>query len=211
MAPRVVLTAEQRHVLTGLTHDPATPGRVAQRARIVLLAARRRSLAAIAHDVGMSTSSVHTWLTRFLQDGVAGLVVLPRTGPQPLYDAAAREFIANVARRSPTAVGLPDAAWTLDLLRTYLRAQHGFTVSRSCLHELLRAGAINWDVPSAPAAGVDTSAIAAPIVLRRVSAAGRAPRRPRRANQGRAAAASGGAATLHTDLPARALEPNCDL
>lgn len=165
MAERFALTSAQRQALAALVRNPETSLRVLQRAQIVYLAAQGRTIPEIAREAGTSAATARTWLARFARAGVLGLVDLQRPGPRPLYDAATRATIARVASRAPSAFGFPDPTWTLDTLHSYLQSNHGVTISRSRLHDLLRDTAIDWRSPDATAGrdrGAATTVAAAP-------------------------------------------------
>ena len=76
----MVLREGDREVLVRLTR--ATSGRagLAQRARIVLLAAEGASNTRIAEMVGVSRPTVLDWRGRYAREGLAGLEDDPRSG-----------------------------------------------------------------------------------------------------------------------------------
>lgn len=59
---------------------------MAQRARIVLLAAEGMSNTAIAALVGVSRPTVITWRARYVESGIAALGDLPRSGRPLVID-----------------------------------------------------------------------------------------------------------------------------
>lgn len=80
-SPRVVeLTVAGRAVLVRLTRSPSVTAGLAQRARIVLLAADGLPIRQIAPTVGVDRNVVRRWLDRFRAEGLAGLPDRPRSG-----------------------------------------------------------------------------------------------------------------------------------
>lgn len=80
-SPRVVeLTTENRATLVQLTRRPTVAAGLAQRARIVLLAADGLPIRQIAPTVGVDRNVVRRWLDRFRAEGVDGLTDRPRPG-----------------------------------------------------------------------------------------------------------------------------------
>jgi transposase-like protein len=80
-SPRAVdLTAEVRATLVQLTRRPTVAAALAQRARIVLLAADGLAVRHIVRLVGMDRNAVRRWLDRFRAEGIDGLGDRPRPG-----------------------------------------------------------------------------------------------------------------------------------
>ena len=81
VAPKIVLTEEQRDALTSCSRGRCTSVRLAQRARIVLLAADDYENQEIAEELGVSRLTVARWRSRFAKSGLAGIEKdLPRGG-----------------------------------------------------------------------------------------------------------------------------------
>ena len=89
---------------------------VAQRARIVLLAAERVSNAEIGRRVGVSRPTVLTWRGRYEQLGIAGLGDLDRSGRPPVIDDLA-VVVATLAA-PPESLGVTH--WSARLLGKHL-------------------------------------------------------------------------------------------
>jgi transposase len=97
---------------------------------LVLLAAERKSDQTIAHQLGLSHSTVYRWRSRFATERLAGLEERPRRGRPPRYTEANRaRVISTVCTEGP-----PDGAthWTVRSL-----AQHT-GVPRETVHRILR-------------------------------------------------------------------------
>lgn len=66
VAPTIVLTVEQENELTRLARSRRTSVRLAQRARIALLAAQGRQNKDIAEQLGIGRVQVARWRERYL-------------------------------------------------------------------------------------------------------------------------------------------------
>ena len=81
VAPKIVLTEEQREGLARWSRGRRTSVRLAQRARIVLLAAEDYENQEIAADLDVTKRTVGRWRSRFAKSGLAGIERdLPRGG-----------------------------------------------------------------------------------------------------------------------------------
>ena len=84
IAPAITLGPEQRTLLESQARSRSLPVRVAERARIVLLAASGQPDKEIAAVMAVTPKKVSRWRKRFLALGVAGLQKdAPRPGRKP--------------------------------------------------------------------------------------------------------------------------------
>src|SRR6266404_8339348 len=89
VAPTIVLTVEQENELTRLARSRRTSVRLAQRARIVLLAAQGLQNKDIAEQLGIGRVQVARWRERYLECGLQGIERdLPRGAPPVKVDVA---------------------------------------------------------------------------------------------------------------------------
>ena len=89
VAPKIVLTDEAQTELTKLARSGRTSVRLAQRARIVLLASQGLENKEIAQEVGVGRVAVARWRQRYLDTGLDGIERdLPRGAPPVKVDAA---------------------------------------------------------------------------------------------------------------------------
>lgn len=89
VAPQIVLTDEAQTELTKLARSGRTSVRLAQRARIVLLASQGLENKEIAQEVGVGRVAVARWRQRYLDAGLQGIERdLPRGAPPVKVDAA---------------------------------------------------------------------------------------------------------------------------
>jgi transposase len=112
-ATRVRLSRGTRSELEGLLRASTTEQRMAQRARIILLAAKGGSSRAIAREVGMQPRIVSKWRMRFAADGIDALKDKARPGAKPVYSEATGKRILSILDR-PVPAGR--ARWTGDLV-----------------------------------------------------------------------------------------------
>ena len=102
VAPEIVLTEEQRTELTRLSRSGRTSVRLAQRARIVLLAAQGLQNKDIAEELGIGRVQVARWRERYLQAGVQGIERdLPRGAPPVKVNVA--ELVQLTTQSKPAA------------------------------------------------------------------------------------------------------------
>ncbi|MFO0146417.1 MAG: helix-turn-helix domain-containing protein, partial [Betaproteobacteria bacterium] len=73
IATAIALTDEQKAELTRLSRSGRTSVRLAQRARIVLLAAQGLQNKQIAEQLGIGRVQVARWRDRYLQAGLEGI------------------------------------------------------------------------------------------------------------------------------------------
>ena len=89
VAPAIELTDEQEVELIRLARSKRTSVRLAQRARIVLLAAQRLRSKDIAEQIGIGRVQVARWRARYLESGLQGIERdLPRGAPPVKVDVA---------------------------------------------------------------------------------------------------------------------------
>lgn len=87
VAPEIILTDAERVELTKLVRSGRTSVRLAQRARIVLLAAQGLQNQAIAEQLGVGRVQVSRWRTRYAAARLAGIERdLPRGAPPAKVD-----------------------------------------------------------------------------------------------------------------------------
>jgi transposase len=116
-APALVLREGDRERLQALTRSSTVPAGLAQRARIVLLAADGESNTVIAAKIGVSRPTVLAWRQRYQSKGLAGLDDEPRSGRPRAIDRA--HVIAVTLAPPPAKYGVTH--WSSRLLARHLR------------------------------------------------------------------------------------------
>lgn len=116
VAPRIVLTDEERARLEALAISRNGDARLAQRAHIILLAAQGVQNKTIAQQLGVGRAQVARWRERYAQSRVAGIEHdLPRGAPPIRVDVA-----KLVTLTTQDSAGSP-RAWTTRSLAAELR------------------------------------------------------------------------------------------
>ncbi|ATD73102.1 IS630 family transposase [Gordonia sp. 1D] len=122
----MVLREGDRERLISWTRSTTIRAGLAQRARIVLLAAEGVSNAQIAVEVATTTTSVWKWRKRYAEDGLPGLEDAPRSGRPRHIDA--EQIIATTLRPPPKKFGVTH--WSSRLLARHLKIGNA-TVARA--------------------------------------------------------------------------------
>ena len=87
VAPSIILTDEQKNELARLSRSGRTSVRLAERSRIVLLAAQGLQNKEIAEQLGIGRVQVARWRQRYLESGIEGIERdLPRGAPPVKVD-----------------------------------------------------------------------------------------------------------------------------
>lgn len=122
----LVLRPGDRERLSSWVRSTSIRAGLAQRARIVLLAAEGLSNTAIAERVGVSRPTVTLWRNRYELAGMGGLVDEARSGRPRTVDREA--IIAATLRTPPKSLGVTH--WSSRLLAARLKTSNG-TVARA--------------------------------------------------------------------------------
>lgn len=125
-AAPLALREGDHQLLVAMTRSPTVQAGLAQRARILLLAAEGHSNTAIADRVGVSRPTVLVWRQRYDEVGLDGLVDRARPGRSP--QASAADVLAATLRPPGRALGVTH--WSSRLLGEHLGVGRG-TVTRA--------------------------------------------------------------------------------
>jgi len=121
--------------------DRSAPARVAERARIVLLAADGLTGPQIAGRLGCTEPTVAKWRRQYAEDGLAGLEDAPRPGGprRVLTDEAIAEILSAAVTPPPEALaGQGVTHWSSRRLADRLRRAKGLQVSHDSITRLWR-------------------------------------------------------------------------
>lgn len=98
----LTVTDDERDVLSRWSRRPKAPHSIAQRARIVLLAADGLSNVMVADKVGVNQATVVKWRKRFIERRLDGLVDEPRPGaPRTIGDDDVERVIVTTLEVKP--------------------------------------------------------------------------------------------------------------
>ena len=112
-ADRIVLTDAQHRELTRLVRAGTTEQRLAQRAEIVLQAARGHSTARIAQELGWCQDTVRKWRHRWCQaPSVSSLGDAKRSGRAPRFTPVQVAQVKATACTPPKECGQPLSRWS---------------------------------------------------------------------------------------------------
>ena len=121
VAVALILRPGDEARLTALVRSSTVEAGLAQRARIVLLAAEGVPNAEIVRRVGVSRPTVIGWRNRYEAGGMAALDDLPRSGRPPTID----EVAVVVATLNPPPETLGVTHWSARLLARHLGISYG--------------------------------------------------------------------------------------
>jgi transposase len=139
---RVLAVRDQdRAELERRARSKVEPARVAQRARIVLLAEQGLTGPAIAERVGCTEPTVITWRRRYAESGLAGLDDVPRPGGPAtvMTPQVTAQILADTVTPPPQALadrGLTH--WSARRLAQWLAGHRGIRVSHDSIVRLWR-------------------------------------------------------------------------
>ena len=114
-----------------------------QRLMIILLSAQGQKVQEISREVDLHPINVRKWIHRYNQHGLDGLRSGKSPGRPPVFTAAQREAIVDIASADPTSLNLPFNQWSLQRLRKYLIDEEVVDqISVETIRQILRAHGI---------------------------------------------------------------------
>ena len=105
---KLVLSADEKEKLQRLIRAQSTPQGLAQRARVIELAAQGLGVRAIGRQVGMHFNQVAKWRRRYIRGGLGSLQDSPRSGRKGSLSTELLRQIVDQATRPPQG----RARWT---------------------------------------------------------------------------------------------------
>jgi transposase len=130
---RIILGRKRRRQVARIASRPSSPQRIAQGAKIVLLAADGRPNIAIAAELGISVNTVRTWRRRFIRRGVPGLFDKPRTGRRETHGPSVRLAVVAIATSVPPE---GESVWSHTMIAGHL-AERGLGISAASVGRIL--------------------------------------------------------------------------
>lgn len=122
-------------------------GRVAERARMILLSARGFTVQEVMAVFEVVDETLYKWLDRFEAEGPDGLYDRARSGRPPEIDGDALEELERLVERSPLEEGYEFTTWTTPLLRSHLKERRGIEVSDDTVRRALGRLEFVWRRP----------------------------------------------------------------
>jgi transposase len=113
VATPIRLSTEERSILEKLVRSTKTEQRIAQRSRIVLLAAEGLGTNEIARKLDTRAATVSKWRTRFARNGVDGIYDAPRSGSPAKYE---KNTEVRILSKLDEPVPGGETVWTARLL-----------------------------------------------------------------------------------------------
>ena len=116
-ASPIELSVEHEHELNGLVRAHSTPQKLAERARIILLAASGLGVEETANEVGIWRKTASTWRRRWTDvEATAGAAArpsdAPRSGAPATFTPEAICKIVALSRKSPETLDVPISHWS---------------------------------------------------------------------------------------------------
>jgi len=100
-ATRIVLTGEEREILTSWSRSTAVEQRLVERSKVILLAAEGLSAREIARRLKTRLARVSKWRQRFGRNRLPGLQDSPRSGKPKSYDEQAEKRVLALLDADP--------------------------------------------------------------------------------------------------------------
>jgi len=140
------VSAEERQEIERLAKSRTAAARVVQRAQIIWAMLEEPTLSSTDAGLraGVSKATGPKWVTRFNEQGVAGLEDEPRPGRPVSHDESVRSRLLNLALRKPRTLGYPFSLWTLARLQRAFEEREGIHLSDSTIWEWVEAEGFRW-------------------------------------------------------------------
>jgi len=133
VAPTIILAPEEREALNKIVRTHRSEQRMAQRARIILMASEGLQNQRIAEQLSVSFGVVSKWRSRFAESRLDGLADHERPGTPRRYGHDERLAVIRASCRRPAV----ESHWSIrDVTRT-LSNEYGLKMSHMTVHRIL--------------------------------------------------------------------------
>lgn len=139
-----VLSEHEQRVIEKLSRAPSVEARLVQRASIIRLSHQGRTVQEIARQLDLDEDVPRKWISRFNEQGIAGLRDAPRSGAPSRYTPEHKALVIQTVRTRPRDLGLSFGSWTFDRLAAYLHDQRGLQMKRTRIIELVQQEGLRW-------------------------------------------------------------------
>lgn len=92
----------------------------------------------VAEMQAVSKPTIYSWIDRWREGGVEGLVNKPRSGRPPKADDEYNLALMEAIDKEPKTFGYEFSLWTIDRLRAHLEKETGVSLSKSRFQALLK-------------------------------------------------------------------------
>jgi transposase len=139
------LTDEERTELQRMTRQEV--GRVSQRARMILLSVRGKTVPEIADIFEASCAMVRFWIHRFNAEGPAGLYDRERGGRPLKVTPEVKDTLVQMVQDDPQQEGYGATFWTVAMLTLALASKLKVSLSPSAVRGVLHQLGLRWGRP----------------------------------------------------------------
>jgi transposase len=122
-------------------------GRVSQRAQMVLLSIRRKTVPEIADILEVCCATVRFWIKRFNAEGPVGLYDRARSGRPRKSTGQVKDTIVQMIQADPSQEGYLATFWTVSMLVLAVVKKVGVKLSPSTLRATLHQLGLRWGRP----------------------------------------------------------------
>lgn len=138
-------TDEELQELKRMTRQEV--GRVSQRAQMVLLSIRRKTVPEIADILEACCATVRFWIERFNAEGPGGLYDRERSGRPPKSTRQLKDTMVQIIQDDPSREGYLTTFWTVAMLILAVARKVGVRLSASTLRTTLHELGLRWGRP----------------------------------------------------------------
>ncbi len=146
VAPKITLNAEDRRMLEKWSRSRVEEVRLAERARVVLMAAEGKTNREIGMSLGISEEKAARWRGRFINQGLAGIEKdAPGRGRKPKYrdSECIKNAVFALLHSPPSQHDINRTSWKLADLRQCL-SQQQILISETTISRIVKAAGFNW-------------------------------------------------------------------
>jgi transposase len=138
-------TDEELQELKRMTRQEV--GRVSQRAQMVFLSIRRKTVPEIADILEVCCATARFWIKRFNAEGPVGLYDRARSGRPPKSTDQVKDTIVQMIQADPSQEGYLATFWTVSMLVLAVVRVVGVKLSPSTLRATLHGLGLRWGRP----------------------------------------------------------------
>ena len=141
------LTTEEEAEIRRLANSRKEPMRLVQRVKVIEAMLDDPSLPAsrAGEKVGFKGAPMGiSWVKRFNEAGLAGLMDGKRSGRPPTHSQETRSALLDLALQKPSSLGYPFELWTLERLQRAFKERNWVHLSDSTIWTWVEAEGFRW-------------------------------------------------------------------